>query len=324
MSIGSLLHCKPMARPRARLAGIAVASVATTASLFCCPGVSEAAEPASPLSDKDEAKTESVHQHSALATTPHLLRLEEAESIADYWQYAEPRLFAWTKLGLGVANSAQLFLGYGRPNWTWVGLSAGTVVTGEFVSFSGGPQFELLFANAFVRVRHVRTFSRRQPEPARHYERADLRDDARPRSFYTSLSGSLYGYLPAGRFLGMWVFNADYVLGFPDDAALFNEFFRYTMNHERLLMPQLVWWLKLAQDRLMLGPAADVTLTPNRPTLLRAGGSIVWRMGPHLQAQAWLTFPVNSRDSVGWLLPAWGTARIQWNWASEETKPGLL
>lgn len=328
MSIGGPVNSKSMRRLGGRFSVIAIACAAAMSTFCGGSPIAEAAEVGSAVESGEQVDAPTLEQEGTSAAVERVSAAEEVNDVepsaAGYWQHQDERWFAWTKLGLGLANSAQLFVGHGKPNWTWAGLSAGTVATGEFFSIAAGPQFELLLANAFVRVRHVRSFSRRQPQLAGRYDRSDLQDETRPRSSYTSLSGSLYGYVPVGRFLGMWTLNADYVLDFPEEAGLFNEFFRYTMNEDRLLMSQMVWWLKTARDRLLLGPAADLALTPSRPALVRAGGSVVWRLGPHLQAQIWLTFPVNSPDSVGWLLPVWGTARIQWNWASGEPKPALL
>lgn len=257
-------------------------------------------------------------------STPSAAQLDDDEHEAGYWENGEERWFASGSVALGALNTAELNLGYGRPHWLWAGVKAYALTTFDFGAIGIGPQLDLLIANALFRVRRTWSYANREPLQADSYSEAQLTDPSLPRAQYTALDANIWGYVPAGPTLGLWGIRGVYLPNFPETGALFSEFLRMTLNENRALMPRLIWWFKLLDDSLLIGPASDMVLTPERPVLVRVGGSAVYSFGPHLQLQLLLTVPVTSPDELGWFSQSWGTGRLQWTWASQEATPSLL
>ncbi len=242
-----------------------------------------------------------------------------------YWGDQPSRWHASGQLSVGGPTSAQLNFAYGKPHWFWGGLTATALGTTEFAALRGGLQLNLLIVNLSVQLRRTQTFERRFPLRANSYTDSDLLDADRPRAEYTSLDSMLRGVVPAGPTLGVWSVYLETGFGIPEDAAVYSEFLRAVMDEPVAFQPQLGWYYRLLDDRLLIGPAVDAVLTSGRDSMVRVGGGVFYDLGDHLALQLLGTLPVTSPDpDLGWFKQSWGIAWLRWRWATGEPALGLL
>jgi hypothetical protein len=115
------------------------------------------------------------------------------------------------------------------------------------------------------------------------------------------------------------------MLDAPDGQAVFSEFFRYTAHEPRVFLCHTAWWWRFLEDSLLVGPAADLAVTPGRDPVVRVGGAVLLALGPHLSIDVIGTLPVTSPDpQLGALFQAWGIAVLRWKWATGDPRPGLF
>lgn len=239
-----------------------------------------------------------------------------------YWRGARSRPFFSGEVALGAYSRMDLVLGYGKPFWRYVGLNYHMGSTPQFVDFYVGPRLELLGINAVVSFRETWAYRRKQPtHAALGTDPFTVKSDVPNR--YQSVDAWLWGYLPAGPVLGFWEVAAVHAFNQPDSHALFEEFFFTYLGRKTGIMGKLHVYLQLLRNSIQLGPALDAVFSPGRDPLLRLGAGAAWRLTRHLSAAAIITFPVVQPDEVPWTYQYWGTARINYAFATGETRPGF-
>lgn len=242
-----------------------------------------------------------------------------------YWGDQPSRWHLSSELSAGAPMIANVAFGYGKPHWIWGGLGAQALTTSEFGAVRGGLHLHLLLANLSLQLRRTFAYERRFPVIADAYDDPDLKETSRPSSHYTSLDGSLHGVIPVGPTVGIWLVYGELVLDVPAGAAVFSEFLRAVLNEPAGLQPQLGWYYRLFDDRLLIGPAVDLVLTPGRDPVLRVGGGAFYTFGDHLSVEVLGTLPVASPDpDFDVFLQSWGIARVKWKWATGEPEPGFF
>lgn len=246
---------------------------------------------------------------------------EPSAPLYEYWAEQTARPFVAGQAGVGAFNQVTAQVGYGRPFWIWGGLQTQIASTTEFGSILVGPRFDAILLNLMVDVRRTWAYSRRRSETASAYDAFGEGDD--PRNHYTSLDAWIWGYVPLGRLLGYWEFSSVYAFSDPSPYAIFEEYYRLTLEGQLGMMARTVLQMKFYDERILVGPAADVALSPSRSPLVRVGASFSWQFTSHLSLQMLLTLPVASPDNFDAFTQSWGLARVSYSFATGEPRPGL-
>ena len=241
-----------------------------------------------------------------------------------YWAEQTSRWFVSADVAVGAFNRGRVSIGYGKPYWTWFGLEFQAATTSEFGTLLFGPRIDALLVNASLDLRGTFAYAREQPLRAESYGSFELEGTPGVKNEYGSLDAWIWGYVPAGPvpLVGYWEVGGTYLLSDPSPYAVFEEYMRYTMNGRTALMLRAVLSVKLFSDRLLLGPAVDGVLSPERSGVLRVGGAASYQFTPHLALNLLLTVPVVSPDSLDWYTQSWGIGRLSYAWASGEPRPG--
>jgi hypothetical protein len=241
-----------------------------------------------------------------------------------YWAEQVPRYFVSADVAVGAFNRARLAVGYGRPYFIWGGLEVQAATTTEFGTVLIGPRFDALLVNVSFDVRGSFAYAREQPLRRASYASFDAEGTPGVPNHYGSLDAWLWGYVPTGPLplLGYWEVGATYLLADPAPYAVFEEYMRFTLNGRAALMARSLISVKLVGERLLIGPAVDVVLSPERAALLRVGGGASYQFTPHLALSVLLTVPVISPDALDWYTQSWGIGRLSYSWASGEPRPG--
>jgi len=293
------------------LVGLQLVSLSVTAQ--GAPGNSE-----SPSEKKASAE---VSEPDAKQTEPSE---RELPSPPRYWQSGKIRPFVSGQVLVGFPTGASLFAGYGRPRWIWAGAEATVFTTTGFTAIAAGLRAEALLINGLIRARRTWAYRRRLVPEMESYETDDFLSGGAERAHYSSVDAWLWGVIPAGPTLGIWAARGVHHLDVPSGSALFSEMVRTPLSSSRALLLQGLWFLKLANDKLMLGPAVDAVLTPDRRNLLRVGGGGAYAFGAHLDLRVVVTLPVNSQDRLGLVSTAYGAVALRWTGATGEASPGFL
>ena len=248
----------------------------------------------------------------------------ESVDAGNYWADQNARPFAFTRIDAGAVNQIEVGAGYGIPRWMWTGISADAFVAPGFSAFQVALRAEIQLVNLQLSFRRVVTFSRHFAEPQPVYRASDFQAETQPRSFYSSLAGHLWGFVPAGPTLGMWDLRGELLPNAPASVTVFSEHARMPLQVHRLLMPSLTWWWMFEGGKYLVGPSMDWTLTPGRNAMYRLGPSICVQLGPHFSLQMLLTLPVVRPDRMNYWSQIWGTVGVEWYLASGEPRPGIF
>ncbi len=238
-----------------------------------------------------------------------------------YWEEQRPRVFLGGNVAVGAFNQASLQLGYGRPQWIWGALQLQGASTTEFGALLTNLRFDGILLNAQLGVRRTWAYERRRPRRSSSY--SAFGDSSDPRNHYSSLDTWLWGYVPLGAVLGYWEVSGIWVFGDFSEHAIFSEYHRFTLNEQLSLMPRATIWIKLHGERILVGPAADVVLSPTRPALVRIGASFIWQFTPHLSLSALASVPAFTPDDYDLCTQSWGIFRLTYAFATGEPRPGL-
>ncbi len=244
------------------------------------------------------------------------------EDVTQYWARQETRPFVSGQVALGPLSQLALYGGYGKPHYAWAGVETHALSSTEFGALHAALRADLLLVNLSVGARYTWAYARRFPTPRESFDEESLTDETRPRSRYPSLDVSLWGYVPAGPTLGYWEVDHYYLFDKSSEDAVFEEYVRFSINENSATMGRLVWYAKLLHGRLLAGPAADAVTSSGRDVLVRVGGSVNYQLTRHMGLTLYLSAPVKSPDDLTWFTQSWGIARLSWNFASGEPRPG--
>lgn len=248
---------------------------------------------------------------------------EPVKSPSDYWKHQSVRAFLAVDVAIGAFNRVRVQAGYGRPNWSWMGVLAEGASTTEFGAVLGAVRADFLAVNLQLDVRGTWSYVRRQPALAAVYADADFTASGAPANHYGSFDAFIWGYVPVGPTLGYWEVGSVLLLHDVEERATFEEYIRLTMNGRFAAMVRAAYWLRLVERRLFVGPAADFVVSPERDILVRVGASASYQFTPHLGLSALWTVPVVGPDpDLDWFTQSWGILRLTWCWATGEPRPG--
>lgn len=237
-----------------------------------------------------------------------------------YWEAQESRAFVSFDTRVGASQQVRSIIGYGKPFWTYSGLEIFAGSTTEFSAWSIGPRLDLLAVNASFDFRRTHALSRVRPLAKESYSKLEKARHSVHANRYSALDGWLWGYVPLGPTLTYWEVGGVHLLKDPGERAIFEEYYRFTMNERTALSLRTLIWLNLLESSVNVGPSVDAALSPARGALVRVGGSLIVRFSEHTKCQLALTVPVASPDTLDWITQSWGTLTLGYSFATGEPR----
>lgn len=224
------------------------------------------------------------------------------ESWPSYWQRGRSRHFLSAQIDVGLLFfRPRLSAGYGRPYYSWLGLEANPIVSGEGVGAWFGLRAASPVGDLRIGGRYRYTFRRSFLPPRESYDREEIERRNGPHSSYVSLEAELTGYLPLGPGLVISELAGTAVQGVDDGYYLYEETIRV------VLKPPFVWRARLGyalgfgeRKKLRVGGVLEVVGIPGRETAILRGGLVVrLRLYNHLEARGTFIPVLVSKDSLG-------------------------
>jgi hypothetical protein len=243
-----------------------------------------------------------------------------------YWSVGEPRFFVSqrTELGLPYAKP-YVSAGFGLPHWIWAGIDLNAIVTMEVVEVFGGlrlasPVFDVSFG-----IRDNWSLNKAFLPIQSHYSRADVFGAPGPLARYWAAELDALALVP----LPYSALGVNFVMvhawDVPPGRALYEESYRLVTHDRTFYVLRFVALARVMNESaLRFGVLTEFGFATGRD-------KGVWRVGPifsvqltdHLQFNGGFTLKVDSPDTLGLTLGAFGTAGFRYQWASGERRPEL-
>lgn len=219
-------------------------------------------------------------------------------SAAAGWSAGEPRPFLAWRGELGTAAHLQAVAGWGKPWWTWAGLSADAWANENVGAITVGLRASLLVVDLDVHWRGTRGWERvPMPPLERHREILTGRG-----SSYQAVDASLSGVLPLlGGFL-LWEGVAVRTLDLPSGVHVMDESLHAIVAPPLAGLVSVGWVANLRGGALQAGGTVERIFTSRGgEPYLRAGPTFSWALGHRWGLRGSLLIPLSSPDA----LPLW-------------------
>jgi len=240
---------------------------------------------------------------------------------AEPWEEGEPRPFVAGLAEAGLHGRLAAQAGWGKPHWAWAGLQGAALVTPYTAGGEAALRAVLPFLELQVALRRTRSFSRPLLAPRASHDEAELEGG---HARLTVLDAGLSGVVPVPGGLAAWELEWLRPLDLPRGNHAFEETWQIAIAPSGAGAVRGGWLVGLLQDRVRLGPYGEaVRLFGRDATVWRAGGALVWTIGPHLSLLAYGLFPVHGPDTFGTFTATSGTLALRYAFASGDPAPGF-
>lgn len=254
----------------------------------------------------------------ALLLVPSVLSAQERASGAafvDDWSKGRVRTFLALSGSAGAVSRADLTLGYGKPYWTYVGVSTEAASSAELASLA--TRVRLAFVYLDLSLGYARIWSYRHTELPREDTARDLKRgelaDARYHAFSLVLAGLFPG--PGGFF--EWQLEGQHTLGVSADRLLYEEQLRVVMRPPWLLLGRLGYGYRFARERAYAGALAEAIWPGGRDAVIvRAGPMFGWSFSPRWDLAMGVTKEVHGPDALSFYEELGGNVRVRYRTAS--------
>jgi hypothetical protein len=243
-----------------------------------------------------------------------------------YWSEGQPRFFVSqrTELGLPYAKP-YVSAGFGLPHWIWAGVDLNAIITMEVIEVFGGlrlasPVFDVSFG-----IRDNWSFNKPFLKIADTYNRNDVFNAPGSLARYWAAELDALALVPLPYSAIGFNFVMVHAWDKPAGSALYEESYRLITHNPTFYVVRMVALARILREgALRFGVLAEHGFGTGR-------SGTVWRVGPifsvqitdHLQFNGGFTLKVQSPDTLGLTLGAFGTAGFRYMWASGERRPEL-
>ena len=237
-----------------------------------------------------------------------------------YWAHGLTRPFIAGQVlaGLGIGRLS-LKAGYGKPHFMWGGLEGNGSLTPYYTNLQGGLHISAFIADLYISYRRTYSLIHGILPNARSVSEDDLNASSKNKVQYNALDAEMRGFIPYGQLLLAWDFACVRPLNQPSKTLLFEEL------QSVVVAPPGVFSIKATP---MVKPSRSLNLYVGvlieQLALLGRGVAWVWRLGPscfvtlsdHWNAGGFLSRPVQSPDRLGFWNSMYGTAALQYSFAT--------
>lgn len=243
-----------------------------------------------------------------------------------YWSLGEPRWFVSTKSDLGTPYIKPYFsAGYGLPHFIWGGIDVNSITTGEFTQVYAGVRAATPVLDFAFGFRDTWSFGKSFLAPRASYTRGDVLDAPGSAGRYWAWEAEVVGIVPLPHAALVADFIVVRTLDVPTGMSVYEEAYRAVIAKPLYAILRTAAVARvLREGALKFGPLVEYVFATGRErNVVRVGPVVSLQLTDHLEAQAALTMPVSSPDSLGLTLGAYGVAGIRYRWATGEPAPKL-
>lgn len=280
------------------------------------PALAEAPEPTRTAT---ATLAEAPTRTATLAEAPESARTATlAEPPPRPWSQGEIRSFFAATVDVGFLYlRPRASLGYGRPNYLWVGAEANPIITSAGFGLYGGLRAALPFVDVRAGVRAFFAFEHSYLAPAETFDRLALSTNRQKASYYT-WETELTGAVPVGPGEIGAQLSVSAIQGVPEGEYVYEE----TLHV--IAKPPMIWrarlgynWFLIPGRRHSIGAVADVVAVPGRATsLVRAGLVLRVVLSDSLEVRGTFVPTVYSTDQIGILGGDFTELGLRWRWAT--------
>lgn len=251
---------------------------------------------------------------SIAAATP------SADATWPYWalSHARPFVAGQALAGLGVGRLA-LNAGYGKPHFMWVGVEGDGSLTPYYAHVQSGLHLSAFIADLYISYRRTYSLTHGLMPAASTVSTDDLDASSKNKVRYNVLDADMWGFLPHGRLLLAWELVLVRPIKQPLGTLVYEEIQRVVIG------PSGVFSIKATP---MVKPSRGLNLyvgvLMEQLALLGRSVEWVWRLGPsffvslgnHWDVGGYVSWPVQSPDRLGFWNGMYGTAALQYSFAT--------
>lgn len=238
-----------------------------------------------------------------------------SRAFPDDWSQGKSRLFAGFSGQLGSVARSDVTLGYGKPNWTWIGVESDGQTSADMAMTRVRGRLALVVADLAVGWGRVWSY-RHTTLPAQPKYRT-LTEPGRDDAGYRSMQLWLYGFLPGPHGYIDWQFDAVRVYGVPDGEAVYEELLRVVVFPPWVVAGRLGYAYQFANKRAAIGVLAEALWPGKRDDYVaRIGPMFSWAFSKHLDVNVNVTTVVHSPDDLNVYENLWGAIRARYRTAT--------
>lgn len=242
-----------------------------------------------------------------------LLAPSRPGAAASPWSAGEPRPFLAWRAEAGTVLHLQGVVGFGKPWWTWGGVSADAWANENIGALTAGLRVSLLAADLDVHWRITRSW-RRVPMAAIPVHR-ELEEGGG--STYQALDARLSGILPLLRGYLLWEGTLVRTLDLPSGTHLMDESIHAVVEPPLAGLAGLGWVADLRGGALQLGGSVERIFTSRGgDPYVRAGPSFSLALGGGLALRGSVLFPLSSPDRLPFRTGLAGGLVLGWRGAT--------
>lgn len=249
-----------------------------------------------------------------------LLTAPRFSGAASEWSAGAARSFLAWRGEVGTVAHLQGALGYGKPWWTWAGLSADAWANENIGALTAGLRVALLAADLDVHWRVTRSWRRVPMAPLPDHRELDEGGG----STYRSVDATLSGVLPTPRGYLLWEGRLLRTLDLPAGTHMMDESLHAVVAPPLAGLAGLGWVADLRSGRLQAGASVERIFTSRGgDPYLRAGPVFSLDLGGGLDLRGSVLFPFTSPDRLPFWTGLSGGLVLGWRGATgSRPRPG--
>jgi hypothetical protein len=238
-----------------------------------------------------------------------------SRAFADDWSEGRTRVFAAFSGQLGSVARSDVTFGYGKPNWTWIGVEVDGQSSVDMAMTRMRARLALVVAD--LAVGWSRVWSYRHTTLPRQTSYRALSEPQRDDASYLAMQLWLYGFIPAPHGYIDWQLDALHVYGVDDGEAVYEEQLRIVVFPPWAVAGRLGYAYQFAAKRAAIGVLAEVLWPGQRDDYIaRIGPTFVWAFSPRFDVNLNVTTVVHSPDDLNVYESLWGSVRARYRVAT--------
>jgi hypothetical protein len=238
-----------------------------------------------------------------------------------YWSQGRTRAFVSGTFDVGYLYARpRISLGYGRPHYAWVGVDVNPLVNSGGLGGYGGLRLAAPFADLRFGVRGFAAFQHTYLPVQPSYDVLDLASESGTTAKYANIEAELTEALAIGPGSLLVILTGSYILGVPDQRAVYEETIHVIAVPPWLLRERVGYAVRLgAEGNASVGLLAELIELPMRGIVVFRGGLVgSFAISDHVELLGTFVPQIYGRDQLGAVGGDFAQLGIRWRWATGE------
>jgi hypothetical protein len=234
------------------------------------------------------------------------------------WRTGPSRWFASTTIDFGALYlRPRGALGYGKPQFAWVGIEANPIIAREMWGGYAGVRVSIPHFDVRFGARYFSAFSHDFVPALASVDRLTL-ESQRAGARGVTAESEINGQIPAGSGEILLLGSVSYVMGVPNGKYVFEETLRLIVAPPWVLRGRAGYAFHLGtNDPFSLGVVTDVLVVPERRTsVVRAGVLLRLTLSPNFEVRGTFVPRVFGPDRIGLLDSDFTELGLRWREAT--------